>query len=147
MEKFDINWLAIIVASIIPLVTGFIWYNPKVFGTVWMKETGMTPEKAEQSNPAKTFGVAVIFAFLIACSLWPELMLGGVPGEVHGAGGNFMTFKHGALHGGLAGLLIAFPVLGTNALFEQKSAKYILINAGYWILTMSLMGGVINSWV
>ena len=74
-------------------------------------------------------------------------MLGGVPGEVHGAGGNFMTFKHGALHGGLVGVLIAFPVLGTNAIFEQKSAKYILINAGYWILTMSLMGGVINSWV
>ena len=63
MEKFDINWLAIIVASIIPLVTGFIWYNPKVFGTVWMKETGMTSEKAEKSNPAKTFGVAVICFF------------------------------------------------------------------------------------
>ena len=147
MEKFDINWLALIVASIIPLVTGFIWYNPKVFGTAWMKETGMTPEKAEQSNPGKTFGVAIIFAFLIACSLWLEVMLGGAPGEVHGAGGNFMTFKHGALHGALVGILIALPVLGINAMFEQKSAKYILINAGYWILTMSLMGGVINSWV
>ena len=54
MEDFDINWLAIAAASILPLVTGFIWYNPKVFGTAWMKESGMTMEKAQQMNPAKT---------------------------------------------------------------------------------------------
>jgi hypothetical protein len=146
MEELDINWLALIVASILPLVTGFIWYNPKIFGTVWMKESGMTMEKAQQMNPAKTYGLAVIMAFLIAFALWPEVMLGGAPGEVHGAEGNFMTFKHGAFHGIKFGILIALPVLATNSLFEQKSFKYVLINAGYWIVTMALMGGIINAW-
>lgn len=146
MKEFDINWIALVVASILPLVVGFIWYNTKVFGTVWMKESGMTTEKAQKTNPAKTYGLAIVMAFLIALSLWPEVMLGGAPGEIHGAGGNFMTFKHGALHGSMMGFLVALPVLATNAMFEQKSFKYILINAGYWILTMGLMGGVINAW-
>jgi hypothetical protein len=145
MDGMDINWLALIAASILPLVTGFIWYNPKVFGSAWMKESGMTMEKAQQMNPAKTYGLAVILAFLIAFSLWPEVMLGGAPGDPHGTDA-FMTFKHGAFHGALIGFLVAMPVLATNALFEQKSFKYIVINAGYWIVTMALMGGIINAW-
>lgn len=147
MEGMDINWLAMVAASILPLVTGFIWYNPKVFGTAWMAESGMTEEKAKQMNPGKTYGLAVVMAFLIAFSLWPEVMLGGAPDMPHGPGTEFMTFKHGALHGALMGLLVAMPVLATNALFEQKSFKYVAINAGYWILTMALMGGIINAWV
>ena len=37
---FNPNWVALIVASLSTLVVGFIWYNPKVFGTIWMNEIG-----------------------------------------------------------------------------------------------------------
>ena len=40
----EINFLAILLAALSTLVVGFIWYNPKVFGTIWMKETGVNPE-------------------------------------------------------------------------------------------------------
>ena len=43
------------------------------------------------------------------------------------------TFGHGALHGIMSGIFVALPIIGTNALFERKGAKYILINSGYWI--------------
>jgi len=146
MQEFDINWLALIAASILPLVTGFIWYNPKVFGTAWMKESGMTEEKAKSMNPAKTYGLAVVLAFLLAFFLWSLVMTGGGPGMPHGPEGEFMTFKHGAFHGALLAILVALPVLATNALFEMKSFKYMAINVGYWVLTMALMGGIINAW-
>lgn len=58
----------------------------------------------------------------------------------------FRTFKHGALHGFFAGLFIAFPITAINGVFEQKSWKYILINAGYWIVSMMLMGAIICGW-
>lgn len=144
MEEMNINWLALVAAAILPLVTGFLWYGP-LFGKAWMKESGMTEEKAKSMNPAKTYGLAVVMAFLIAFALWPEVMLGGAPTDPHGTEG-YMTFKHGAFHGALMGFLIALPVLATNALFEQKSFKYVSINAGYWIVTMALMAGIINSW-
>jgi hypothetical protein len=58
----------------------------------------------------------------------------------------FRTFKHGALHGFFAGLFIAFPISAINALFEQKSWKYILVTAGYWIISMTIMGAIICGW-
>ncbi len=144
MEEMDINWLAIVAASILPLATGFLWYGP-LFGKAWMRESGMTEEKAKSMNPAKTYGLAVIMAFLIAFSIWPMVFMGGGPGMPHGVE-PFLTFKHGAFHGAMLGLFVAMPVLATNALFEQKSFKYLAINAGYWVVTMALMGGIINAW-
>ena len=141
----SINWLALVCAAILPLIIGFIWYGP-LFGKAWMNETGMTEAKAKQMNPAKTYGLAVIFSFLVVFFIVPQVFLGGMPpDELHGAE-QFMTFKHGALHGAIIGLFIVLPVFAINALFEQKSAKYIIINAGYWVLTMSLMAGLINAW-
>jgi hypothetical protein len=61
-------------------------------------------------------------------------------------GTNFRTFKHGAFHGTLSGLFVAMPILATNAMFERKSFKYVLINVGYWTITIALMGGVICQW-
>ena len=46
----NINWLALAVAALSTLVIGFIWYHPKVFGTIWMKEIGMTEEKAKKGS-------------------------------------------------------------------------------------------------
>lgn len=140
----NINWLAIVAAAILPLVTGFLWYGP-LFGKAWMKESGMTEEKAKQMNPAKTYGIAVILSFFIAFSIWPMVFTGGGPGMPHGVE-PYLTFKHGAFHGAMLGIFVAFPVLAINSLFEQKSFKYVAINAGYWILTMALMGGIINAW-
>lgn len=145
MEGFDINWLALIAASFVPLATGFLWYGP-LFGKAWMKETGMTEEKAKALNPAKTYGLAVVFAFLLAFFIWPMVFLGGAPEEPHGSEA-FTTFKHGALHGSMLAILVALPVLATNALFEGKSFKLIGINVGYWVLTMAIMAGIINAWV
>jgi len=33
----------------------------------------------------------------------------------------FRTFKHGALHGFLTGLLFITPTIGVNALFEKRA--------------------------
>ncbi|WP_317166930.1 DUF1761 domain-containing protein [Winogradskyella ursingii] len=146
MEEMHINWLALIVASIVPLVTGFVWYNPKTFGNAWMRETGMTEEKAKQMNMLKTYGLTVVLSFFVSFFLFVWTTTGGAPTEPHGTEA-YMTFKHGAFHGALLALIIGLPVLGINALFEQKSFKYIAINVGYWILTMAIMGGIVNAWV
>ena len=59
-------------------------------------------------------------------------------------GNEFRTFKHGALHGLIGGIITALPVIAVNGLFEQKGFKYIMINAGFWICCMILMGGIIS---
>lgn len=160
---FQINFLAVLAAAVSALVVGFVWYNPKVFGNAWMKAADMTEEKMKGANMGKIFTMALIFAALLALALnmltihqmgaWS--MIGGerttetlpsFQAFMDDYGNVFRTFKHGALHGVIAGVFIALPILGTNALFERKGAKYILINSGYWIVTLSLMGGIICAW-
>tara|TARA_B110000091_G_C13629440_1_gene396476 strand:- start:583 stop:726 length:144 start_codon:yes stop_codon:yes gene_type:complete len=46
----------------------------------------------------------------------------------------------------LAGVLLALPILATNAMFEAKGFKYIAVNAGYWIISLALMGGIVCQW-
>lgn len=154
------NYLAILVAALSSFVVGFIWYNPKVFGTIWMKEIGMTDEKARQSNMIKVFGLTFVFAFMLAFFM-PTIVIHQV-GALQLAGGNandeaflaymqvhgemFRSFKHGALHGFMASLFIVLPVIATNALFEQKSFKYVAITSGYWLIVMTIMGAIICGW-
>ena len=141
----QINFLALIVASLSTLVVGFIWYNPKVFGTIWMKEIGMTEEKAKQSNMGLVFGLSVVMAFIISFFLFTFVMIGGPDGMRHGVE-PFMTFKHGAAHGAFLGLAVILPVIVTNGLYEQRSFKYMMVVSGYWIVAFVLMGGIINAW-
>ena len=61
-------------------------------------------------------------------------------------GASFRTFKHGAIHGVLVGLFFVLPISAIQAIFERKSVKYLAINAGYWIVSIALMGGVVCQW-
>ena len=61
-------------------------------------------------------------------------------------GDAFRTFKHGALHGFMSGVFLALPIISINGLFEQKSWKYIAIQAGYWIVLMTIMGSIVCGW-
>ncbi len=161
----QLNWLTVIGAGGIPLLTGFVYYNPKVFGNAWMKSINMTEEDLKGANMPLIFGLTFLFGLFIAGALLPIVIhqmsyysilmdnkdMADPNSAVSQAtkafmdvnGSNFRTFKHGALHGALTGLFLALPVVGVGALFERKGRNYILIHTGYWILTLALMGGVI----
>lgn len=160
----EVNYVAVLVASLVTLLVGFVWYNPKVFGTIWMNETGMTEEKAKQGNMAKIFGLTIFYSLLLSFAL-PGLvihqmgalsMVGGfafadkaLPSYaafMADYGDAFRTFKHGAFHGFLGSVFIVLPITAVNALFEQKSWRYILINAGYWIVSITIMSAIICGW-
>ena len=157
-----INPFAVFVAALSSLIVGFLWYNPKVFGTIWMRESGLTEERLKTGNMAIIFLLALLFAFMLALAL-PILVvhqtsvMSLVNGDVTTAlpsyhnfmedyGDSFRTFKHGALHGFISGVFIATPILSITALFERKSVKYVLVNSGYWIVTLCVMGSIISGW-
>ena len=161
------NFLITAIAGLVPLVVGFIWYGP-LFKNAWMKEVGFTDESMKGSNMALIFGLSYVLSFLMAFVLQTLVIhQWGVQSTLMGEAGfaeqtgdafiyvqkfmanygdRFRTFGHGALHGTMIGLLIGLPILGTQALFERKSFKYVAINAGYWVVTLALMGGVICQW-
>ncbi len=161
----NINFLVTALAALIPMIVGAIWYNPKVLGNAWMKSTGLSEEQLKGANMPLIFGLSFVFSFLIALMLNPivihqfgfqSMLMGETELFTEGSeanmffsstldkyGTSFRTFKHGSMHGTLLGLLFVTPIIGILALFERKGAKYIMIHAGYWIISLALMGGVI----
>ncbi len=151
--------LTLLLSASVSLVVGFIWYNPKVFGTIWMKESGVSEEKIKGGNMLLTMIMAFIYAFFISFVLQflvihqmgansATMGIKGVDPSVlknymDAYGNTYRTFKHGALHGFITGLFLCLPVIGVGALFERRSWKYTLIAGGYWIITCMLMGGII----
>lgn len=159
------NFLVLLLSSLVPIFIGFIYYHPKVLGTVWMKESGLTEETMNGTNMPLLMFLCLLLGLFLASAInsivihqnhfysilvnEPGFALSG--SEVNTIftdflakyGKNFRTFKHGLLHGSLSGFFIALPILGINALFERKSFKYIAIHTGYWIITMGIMGGII----
>jgi Protein of unknown function (DUF1761) len=167
----DLNFLALLVAALIPIVLGFVWYHPKVFGSSWMRATGINMEDTKGMNMGLVFFLSFIFAFIIAfemnaLAVHDAFVQGALYYETKGtmmpapgseaalwleqyttkyAASNH-TFTHGMFHGVAGGLLLLFPVIATNALYERRNWKYILIVAGYWVVSLGLMGGLIAVW-
>ena len=158
--ELPINLIAIPIAAVAALFIGALWYNPKFgFGIIWMRESGMTEERMKSGNIAVIFGLALIFAAMLSFLLmqftnhqWgafsmvgaePELAEPSFKAFMADYGNAFRSYKHGALHGAMFGILGALPIIGTIALFERKSTKYILVNAGYWIVTLTVMGSIL----
>ncbi|RNA63383.1 DUF1761 domain-containing protein [Chryseobacterium nematophagum] len=157
----QINFLAIFVAALVPLIMGFIWYNPKVFGQVWMEEAGLTEDKMKGANVG-VFIFSLILSVLISYFLQFVTIhqfgaLGMIGGDVMNANDSYQAFMkdygmayrsfgHGALHSFIAGVLFVFPLIAINAMFERKSWKYTMINTAYWTITITIMGGIICGW-
>lgn len=167
-----LNLLAIFVAALVPMLLGFIWYHPKVLGAAWMRAAGVSEDQLKTGNMLVIFGVSFFFSLLLAFEM---NTLAYHDGFVRGAlyyvtngtleadpaseagkwwayfqnnlSDSCRTFKHGAFHGAfLGGLFMALPMIGINGLFERKSFKYIAIHAGYWVICLALMGGVVAAW-
>lgn len=164
----EMNLYILFIAAIVPMFIGFFWYGP-IFGNTWMKEMNFTKESLEGQNMAKILIMSYIFSLLIAFFLQFIVIhqmgvfqtLINEPGFnkqtgqaftyfqnfVGTYGDRFRTFQHGAIHGVMSGLFFVLPVLSIIAMFEKKSAKYVVINAGYWIVTLAIMGGIICEWL
>ena len=69
MDIATLNWLAIIVATVITFVLGGLWYGPLLFGKAWLKENNLTEEDMKNGNNLKIFGFAFLWSFVMAFNL------------------------------------------------------------------------------
>ena len=159
------NAYMFLVAGLIPMIIGSIYYHPKVAGGVWMKTNGFTEETLKGGNMAVIFGLAYLFSVMIAfmmasmtihqggafSMMYPEVMESGSAAQVEfnalmeKYGENSRSFGHGALHGFFAAIFVVLPLVGIIALFERRGWKYVLIHFIYWLISLVLIGGVICS--
>ena len=62
----EVNLFAVLVAGIVPMVVGSLWYGP-IFGKRWMALMEMTAEEIQEGfNPVRTYGVSFLLSLVTA---------------------------------------------------------------------------------
>ena len=136
-----INYLAVFVAALISMVLGFLWYGP-IFGKPWialMKFTQEDIEKAKQKGMTKEYLLMMVSALVMAFVLAHNVLFGGVYLEMTG-------WAAGVQAGIWNWLGFVVPITLSGVLWEGKPWKLWMLNAGYYLVSLVVMGIILASW-
>lgn len=127
-----VNWLAVIVGTVLSMVLGFLWYGP-LFGKLWLKLIGKTEEEIE-ADPTVYIKTAVA-AFITMLVLNMVVVAFGAT-----------TFVAGLLAGGFIFFGLGATTTFVYTSFEGPSEKVWLLYAEYQLLVFLIMGGIFAIW-
>jgi hypothetical protein len=125
-----INLLAVLVAGIVHMVTGLVWYMPKTFGAAWAVLTGKDLKPAKQWLIAGVFGhlaIALVLAVIVNLA-------------------NVSTVVGGLIVGVLVwvGFIVTLEI--GELIWEKIPFKLFLIRIGEHLLSLGLAGIILSVW-
>ncbi|HLC78694.1 MAG TPA: DUF1761 domain-containing protein [Candidatus Nanoarchaeia archaeon] len=133
----EINYLAVIIVSVVNFFIGFLWYGP-VFGKAWIKAMKFTPsdvKKTKEKGMAMPMFIAFITSLITTFVLSTFVGLAGADSIVDGAFigilvwlGFFLTASIGSM------------------LWESKSASLFYLNTTYDIVRFIIMAAILAAW-
>jgi hypothetical protein len=131
----SVNHVAVWVAGIVQFMLGAGWYT--ALSRVWMAGIGKDEVQlaAEMGHSPLPYIISLATGLVIAYTLaWllPKV------GASSAAGG--------AKTGALLGLALIGTTLAQNYGFEARPVSLWLINAGYMIVGMAIMGAIVGHW-
>ena len=128
----SINWLAVLVSAVSTFLLGGLWYGP-LLGRAWMRASGITEEKAKQGNMGMVFGLSFLLQLVAAVVL---AMFIGADADA----------MFGLIAGAAVGVAWVATGLGVIYLFEQRPFGHWAVNAGYHVVSYSMMGLILGAW-
>jgi hypothetical protein len=134
----EINYWAVLLATLSSMIVGSIWYTPKVFGNYWMKAANITPS-GRSSDAIRPIVITVIVSFITA---W--VLAGAIYIAFDFYGGSFFV---NALVTGIvlwAGLTAARFI--THDAFDGRPAGLTVLNVAHEFVTIVIMASIIGVW-
>ena len=132
-----VNWLAIVVSTIVLFLFGWLWYD-LLFGKMWMAEMAkLNPQFAAGmgSAGAYPFIVSLVMGFFTAYAVARII-------EWRGA----WSLGRGALIGFSFGLLIFGSMTWMDYAYSGMGATLGFINIGYVAIGMAIQGAILGVW-
>lgn len=136
MQQVDVNLMAVLVCGVASMIIGYLWYSKMLFGKTWMKLSGVseTDMKKANSNMPVLYGTMFIASLVMAYVLAHFAKYAGA-----------LTLTDGVVAGFWAWLGFVATTMLTNVLYEGKPVKLYLINTGYQLVTLVVMGMILVS--
>ena len=134
--EIEINWLAVVVATIASMAIAGVWYADFAFGKPWKKLTKIDAKKSEQTvKTSMTIVLAVNFftAIVLAAAI-------SIAANHIGDSSAWLALATGFV------LWLAFSAttLLTHNLFEQKPLSLTAINKGYQLALFMVIALIIG---
>lgn len=135
MARVRQNYLANIVAAIACFVFEAVWYS--VFMTTWLNGIGRTMQWLVSTGmkPAFQYATALVMAALMATAISCVTQLTGK-----------QTALRGIKVAALLWMGFVLTTWSTEYIFEVRPLSLYLVNAGYWLLGMMMMGAIVGGW-
>src|SRR5918998_759365 len=133
----DINYWAVIVATLSTLVIGSVWYTPKVFGNAWMRLAKVDPDNA--GNAAGPIVVTVIVSFI---SAWVLAGATYIAWEFYD--GSFLWAAVATAL--LLWLGVTAARFVTHDAFEGRPSALTALNVVHELVTFLIMAVIIGIW-
>ena len=143
----EVNLLAVLVAGIVPMVVGALWYGP-LFGKRWLQLMETTAEEIQEKgiNPLKTYGVSFLLA-LVTASILAQLFagMGGAARVVSIAGksGDALAGVYLAL---MALIAFILPVGYQSVAYEGRKVGLFWLNLGYNGVALLGQAVIVAAW-
>ena len=134
MQHFPINYLALLVAAVARLLFGWLWYSPLLFGKAWMSLTNCNPDEMKRRMPILA-PADLICNFIMAFVLVHAVHYAGAANAGQGAAVGFFNWLG----------FIGVTMLGL-VFYENRPFKLFLINNGFLLLSLLIMGAVLAVW-
>jgi len=132
MDFSDVSIISILVATLVGMVLGALWYSPMLFGNHWMKSIGKTQDDLG-SQTVPMIG-SIVASLMTAIGISLIFSMTGVDSLVEGVG-----------LGLILGLLIVFPAFLSDNLFCGWGTQLLWIQVGYRVLSIVLMSIVMTA--
>lgn len=132
----DVNYFAVLVATVAWFVLGAIWYAPPVFGRPWMRSTGMQMAEGFQPNPLLFVGTFIAyFITALATAMLAVATASDTVGE-------------GIRLGIVTGIGFALMILAVGALYERKPepGTWFAVNGAFNFLGYILVAAIVSVW-
>jgi hypothetical protein len=133
MPSVDVHWLAVIVAAVVNMVVGAVWYSKPLFAKEWSKLTGRKME--DMGGGGMGYGVAFVGALIQAWILAHFVVYAGSS-----------SFTDGLVTGFWLWLGFVAVATAVNMVFEGRSWNLWKINAGYFLVVLLINGGLLAAW-
>ncbi|GAB2816641.1 hypothetical protein GCM10027022_03380 [Alpinimonas psychrophila] len=141
MIFIELNWLAIVAATVAAFVAGAIWFGPKTFFPVWWKLIG----KEAGVDPGANLNMAIVFASTFVGALVQAFTLAVI---IHFVAAGDSAF--GALAGGVTGLLVGIGLAAASSLghrlFAGAGFRVWLLEVGSDVVNLTIMGVILGAW-
>lgn len=130
----EINWLAVVLATLSTMVVGSVWYTPKVLGDRWKRLARVE----EGGNAVVAISVTVVVSFV---SAW--VLAGASAIAWHFYGGTFFTNVLVTALILWAGFTAARFI--THDAFENRPWQLTLMNVAHELVTFLIMALIIGA--